>query len=352
MPRLVVLLCALALTACSPPAPAARHATPAPVASGGPAAPARPKPARPTPAWTFTATGDFGTGEATRQVLRAMARTGADAHLALGDLSYAGPDSEQPWCEMVTRILGEGAPFQLVAGNHEDDHGRDGHIREFTACLPDRMGSQGRYGSEYYFDAPGLARFILVAPDLTVDSDVYDYARGTAHERWLRDAVAGARTAGLPWTVVGMHKSCVSASVKHPCEIGQDLVDLLLELGVDLVVSGHDHNYFRSGQLAVSGGCQQLRIGAFEGDCIADDGSDNAYGKDAGTVFVVVGAATDNLYDVEAGDAEFGYLAAAMGANREPTTGFLRVRLTASRLRGRFVNVAGTSGFGDRFVIR
>ena len=46
-----------------------------------------------------------------------IARIGrADPHLVLGDLSYAGDDSEIPWCELVTSTLGDEAPVAIVAG--------------------------------------------------------------------------------------------------------------------------------------------------------------------------------------------------------------------------------------------
>jgi hypothetical protein len=45
-------------------------------------------------------------------------------------------------------------PFELVAGNHEDD-GPDGLITKFDDCLPHRLGTlTGTYAKQYYFDYP------------------------------------------------------------------------------------------------------------------------------------------------------------------------------------------------------
>jgi hypothetical protein len=43
--------------------------------------------------------------------------------------------------DYVRSRVGDRFSFQLVAGNHEDDFGGDGHISEFASCLPDRMDS-------------------------------------------------------------------------------------------------------------------------------------------------------------------------------------------------------------------
>src|SRR5918992_5798607 len=111
--------------------------------------------------FVFTAAGDYGFNKDTTATLDLIARSGASFNLALGDLSYTdAPESD--WCAYVHSRVGKTFPFQLVAGNHEDDFGEHGHISEFADCLPDRMNSIGDYAKEYYFDYQGLARFIMI----------------------------------------------------------------------------------------------------------------------------------------------------------------------------------------------
>src|SRR5918997_3766812 len=99
----------------------------------------------------FTAAGDYGSSKDATATLDLIERSDASFNLALGDLSYTdAPESD--WCDYVHSIVGETFPFQLGAGNHEDDFGEDGHISEFASCLPDRMDSVGDYPEEYYFD--------------------------------------------------------------------------------------------------------------------------------------------------------------------------------------------------------
>jgi hypothetical protein len=239
--------------------------------------------------------------------------------------------------------VGATFPFQLVAGNHEDDRRTNGFIDDFAACLPDRLGSTGRYGAEYYFDFGGLLRVILIAPGLEIGGEAYRYVPGNAHYDWLAARIDEARTAGVPWVVVGMHEVCITAGAKG-CEIGADLMDLLIARRVDLVLQAHDHTYQRSKQLACA------RENSYVSSCVVDDGADGRYTRGAGTVFVITGAFGRALYDILASDAEAGYFARSMGANLLPTNGFLKVAVSPAELTAEFVAVSG-SGFTDRFRI-
>jgi hypothetical protein len=299
-------------------------------------------PAQFTETVTFAAAGDHGSTDATTASLSALASSGATFYLALGDLSYGSTGAEQSWCDLVTSRVGSSYPFELVSGNHDDD-GSNGFIDSFAACLPDRMGAQGRYGAEYYFDYGTLLRVIMIAPDLTIGGESYQYVRGTSHYAWLEQAIDGARTAGIRWVIVGMHKVCISVGSKS-CEIGADLMDLLIAKRVDLVLQGHDHDYQRSKQLTC----------AFEGSvvsaCIADDGSDDTYIKGAGTVFVIAGAFGRSLYSIDTADPEVGYFARWMGSNANPTYGFVKYTVTPSQISAQYVGTSGGT-FTDSFRI-
>src|SRR5262245_52846306 len=115
-----------------------------------------------SPTFTFTAVGDYGSTTDTDTVLNKIATAGSSFHLALGDLSYDVVGNETAWCNRVKNIVGQTFPFELIAGNHEDDSRVNGWIGNFIQCLPDRLGVTGAYGSEYYFDYNN-ARFILAS---------------------------------------------------------------------------------------------------------------------------------------------------------------------------------------------
>lgn len=290
----------------------------------------------------FSVLGDIGSTDAADAVLRSIADRDDDFTLALGDLSYGDDGEEQAWCRFVTRRVGATHPFELVSGNHESD-GKDGHIDRFVRCLPNRLpGLVGTYGRQWYVDQPAvtpLVRVVMISPALDFGRGAWSYDDGTTHQAWLRAAVAGARAAGIPWVVVGMHKPCLSVG-NYACDPGTELVDVLLDTGVDLVVTGHEHLYQRTKPLALGAGCRTIRPGRFDPDCVATDG----------TTFVTVGTGGTGLRDVHGSDSERRYFAALSGKDRAPSHGSLDVTVSADRLTATFVPVAG-GRFTDRVVL-
>jgi hypothetical protein len=298
----------------------------------------------------FTAAGDYGSSADTTATLDLMARSGADFNLALGDLSYAdAPESE--WCDYVRSRVGDELPFQIVAGNHEDDYGEHGHITKFAACLPDRMDSVGDYPEEYYFDYRNLARFIMISPDLTIDGKHYFYGDSNEHYEWLEKTIDDARAADISWVIVGMHKNCLSVG-EYYCNIYQELMSLLVEKKVDLVLHAHEHTYQRTRQLDTGSSCTVVKVDSFDKDCVVDSGEDDAYTKGAGSVFVTTGAAGEELYETNPDDPEAGYFVTWMGKNRDARKGFAEFRVSRGAISAEFVGSTSTSDFADEFVIR
>jgi hypothetical protein len=235
----------------------------------------------------------------------------------------------------VSSFLGADFPVELVVGNHQDDDRVDGFIGDFADCLPDRMGAEGTYAAEYYFDVGGIARFIMIGAGNDVDGVTYDYEVGNVHYRWLEQAIDGARAAGMEWVIVGMHKVCITAENK-PCEFGTDVYDPLIDKRVDLILHGHDHDYQRSKRLT----CATPEV--FRAACVADDGSDGVFTKGAGTVFAVIGnTGGGGLTEIDTSDPDIGYVAAWHGANSpDPGRRYLLVTVSPDRLDAEFV---GTS---------
>lgn len=304
--------------------------------------------------FTFAAAGDFGAGTRAAASLATLDASGTDFFLALGDLDYGETPTDAAWCDWVKsglHTLGPTYPFQLVAGNHEDQDGADGYILNHAACLPDRMGStlglDQQYAAEYYFDYPAgtpLMRAFMISPDLTIEGVTYGYKLGDAHYRWLSDAIDDARAQGIRWIVVGMHYPCISASASG-CSIGQPLFNLLLDKRVDLVLAGHHHNYQRSKQLAlVPGTCPSFVLGGFDQDCVADSGTEVMV-RGAGTVVQVVGTFGRSGSSIKPADPELPYFASTAGV----TNGIMVYTVTRDRLDARYVPSVGS--FTDSFSI-
>jgi hypothetical protein len=300
------------------------------------------------------AAGDLGATSRTDATLTALDRSGAQFFVALGDLSYGDRSPEQAWCDYVKSklpTLGPAFPFELLVGNHEDAGGSDGSIVNFGACLPDRLGATlgpaGQYGVEYYFDYPAsapLVRMIMTAPDLSVGGVTYTYATGDSHYNWAASAIDGARSAGIPWVVVAMHKPGLSAG-SHGGSVNVAFTNLLVQKKVDLVLEAHDHNYQRSKQLALGTGCSAVPYGSYDADCVVDDGSDSQYGKGAGSIFLIDGTGGESLSSVSGTSSEGPYFAKVNGS----TYGFTKYTVTADRIDAQFVNSVGS--FTDAFSI-
>ena len=274
--------------------------------------------------FSFGAVGDFG-GAASSDMLALADRlrvSGASFLLSLGDLGYTA--DETAWC---AAIKGRFNDVLVVAGNHDTTESGPGDIAQtvvqcpFTLGVPVTAGpGTPGYGYEYYFDYPAaspLARFILIAAGVGGQIN-YDYSVGSPHYNWVVDSVNTARSSGIPWVIVGMHKQCITVGAKTSCEMGQAIFDKLVDLKVDLILQGHDHVYERSKQLALRFSCGTVpAAGAYDAACAGDDGSDGSYVKGDGSVVVVQGTGGAPLYNVriDGSDAELGYFSAVMGGN-------------------------------------
>lgn len=300
----------------------------------------------------LTAAGDFGVGTPTASVLDKVMQLHPDANLALGDLSYSKVTPETAWCSYVKSHVGEGFPFELVAGNHESLDIPNGEINNFSSCLPNQTpGVVGTYGREYYVDMPKgapLVRVIQTSPNLAFSDGKWAYAQGDAHYTWVANAIDDARAKGVKWVVVTAHEPCLTIGIQN-CPTNKDLYQMLVAKKVDLVLHGHEHSYMRTHQLrSGTGGCPTIAIGSFNPACVAD--SDSAFVGGQGTVFATVGTGGETASSIDTGLPNAGYFAAWSGSNVNKTFGLLDLHLTDSQITAQFVPTSG-GNFTDAFTI-
>ncbi len=304
--------------------------------------------------FSFGVTGDLGGNSSTTGVLNAVAASGSQAFFAIGDMSYSQITPESAWCDYVHSKVGADYPYELVAGNHEDD-GPDGLISNFAGCLPDKLGGvQGDYPRQYYLDYPAaspLVRFIMISPKLTFppSTSSWSYSAGGTRYNWTASAIDGARAAGIPWVVVGMHMYCLSL-VNFPCATGTDIMNLLFAKKVDLYLQAHDHGYARTKQLALNGTCTAMPTTSFNPDCVADASASSAYTAGTGTVMATVGSGGRSLNQEHPELAQGPLFQTSMGSASNATYGFLKVDVSSTRLAASFVRGAGGS-YTDSFTI-
>src|SRR6266702_7914049 len=310
------------------------------------------------PSFTFTAGGDIGGNTQSSASLDMIASSGSNFHLVLGDLSYSEITPESAWCSYVQSHVGSNFPFELISGNHEDGgESQDGLIDNFVQCLPDMLGAVGTYGKEFYFDYPAaspIARFMMISPGLTfTNGGTYDYSAGTAHYNWVSDTIDNARAAGIKWIIVGMHKNCISMGIM-PCDIGNDLFNLLVSKKVDLILQGHDHDYQRSKQLALNGAtCPAIQAETYNSNCVVNDGSTGSYTQGLGPVVDIVGTIGEYLHSISTSDGDAGYFAKWMGNNINPTNGLTKFTVSSDQLTvsANFTGSTVPNNFTDSFTI-
>ncbi len=310
--------------------------------------------------FSFAVGGDIGKSSNTSATMRFVGMYNPAFYLGVGDMYNSGdnsdPNLESDWCAFVKAQLTAGGmqnsatfPFQIVTGNHEDDAQRNGYILDYAACMPDRMTSTGTYGVQYYFDYNN-ARFIMLSPGMTVDGTTYTYSSASPEYATVAGWIDDAQTANMDWIIVGEHKNCISAGYKGTCEMGQDLMNLLIQENVDLIFQGHEHIYQRSKQLQLNPDCLTLTVDAFNDHCVRTNTTSNEYQKGNGPVVVITGATGASISSYNDLDDELPYFISISSSNNYPTYGFTYVSVTSDAISAQFIPTA-VGSYYDFFKI-
>lgn len=191
-----------------------------------------------------------------------IAARAPDAILLCGDLVSNGMQYSHwrdqffkpNWLDLLSRV-----PLYPVLGNHEFDSPL--YYRFFSLSGNERW---------YSFEL-GPVHFVAL------DSNA-DCSPGSVQYRWAEKELLGPRT--KPWLVVFFHHPPYPATldVEHGrlgAEVRRHLSPLFERSQVDLVVAGHEHNYYRSVPIGgvtyviTAGGGGGLREHAPEGDLVA-----------------------------------------------------------------------------------
>ena len=252
------------------------------------------------PTFSVVAAGDFGTGsdqegQVSLAIEEWVVTQNPDAFLTVGDTIYPEGDPryfERSWHEPFGWIADRGLDVIGALGNHDYAAGDRGR------AVMDLLGMPG----PWYRTTIGDANIIVLDANRPNDED---------QTRWLRRQL---RTSRKSWTIVVMHQPPYSCSRGGDPEIRERWVPLLEEYEVDLVLSGHEHNYQRF--------------------------------ADAGTTFVVTGGGGDRLYPVGDCDASFPPLVGSDDENYH----FFVFEGSATRFEGAAVGMDGS--VLDRFTIR
>ena len=277
-------------------------------------------------------TGDTGIDDpAAAQVLAGMAR--ARTALIVGDLAY-DPAREAEYCAFVRSRIPAGA--QLLPGNHEAQDG-DGAFAAYASCLPDLWSVSGSYAEGHWYADRGNMRLIGISPNIALPSGTRTYARGTPEREQLKDWIDAAKAAGK-WVVVSMHMPCLTVGA-HGCSSDPTITDMLIGKSVDLILSGHDHNYSRSHQIS----------GTAAAPVVVD--RDGAFVAGAGSIFATVGAGGHNPRAVASPLPAWAATASGTNSPGGIAYGHLELTATEATLTARYVADAGNRSYADTFVV-
>ena len=284
------------------------------------------------PAADLAVTGDTGIDDpAAAQVLAGMAR--ARTALIVGDLAY-DPGREAGYCAFVKAKIPAGA--QLLPGNHEAQDG-DGAFAAYASCLPDLWSVTGSYAEGHWYADRGNMRLIGIAPNIALPSGTRTYARGTVEREELKDWIDAGKAAGK-WVVVSMHMPCLTVGA-HGCSSDPTITDMLIGKSVDLILSGHDHNYSRSHQIS----------GTAAAPVVVD--RDGTFAAGAGSVLVTVGAGGHNARTVASPLPAWAATASGTNSPGGIAYGHLELTATEATLTARYVADAGNRAYADAFVV-
>lgn len=261
--------------------------------------------------FVFAAYGDQGVTTDAGVTARRVLEAAPAFTIVAGDIAY---DSWDAWFNIMEPVSST-RPTMTSLGNHDD-----------PATVLERFdypNNERWYSFDY-----GNVHFIALETG-------YDAATTTQNPEqlaWLEnDLKAASADPSRVWTVVHFHFPAYSYGTDHggTPEVVASFVPLFDRYRVDLVITGHAHNYQRS---------YPLKNG------VVTDSSRNAYSDPAGTIYLVVGTGGRNLRALRTSVPSW----AAYGSDSE--FGFLRVTVNGSTLTGEQIDDADGQPT-DRFTL-
>ncbi len=260
----------------------------------------------------FSAMGDFGTGGSLQRdvvTLLSPADKRGELLLALGDNAYSSGTEQEFQQHLFTPMapLLRELPLFASPGNHEYVTNKAQPYLDNFYLPANNPARSERY---YSFDW-GHVHFISLDTSCTLG--LAETGCEAAQKSWLAQDLAATKQ---PWKVVFFHYP-VWSSGEHGSQpkIQREYPPLFEQYGVDLVLTGHDHNYERTRPM--------------KGTAVAPSGT-------RGVTYVVVGSGGASLRSFPGSQPGW-------TAYRNNTHGgFLSVVVDGGTLSAKFITVGGT----------
>jgi uncharacterized protein (TIGR03382 family) len=191
----------------------------------------------------FTAVGDFGTGGTDqKEVAAAMLQARPELFVALGDNAYSsGTESElqnnlfAPMAALLSEV-----PLFASLGNHEYVTNQGQPYLDNLYLPSNNPANSERY---YSFDW-GHVHFVALDSNCAIGLASADRCALAAQKAWLEKDLAATTQ---PWKVIFFHHPPWSSG-DHGSQLSmrRNFAPIFEKYGVDLVLTGHDHNYERT----------------------------------------------------------------------------------------------------------
>lgn len=186
--------------------------------------------------------GQAGANAVAATLSSALAQSGS-ASFIINNGDVVDSKSESQW-NMLLKSSGPSLTNTTImpaAGNH--DSGNSTFIDHFNLNTPEKSTSTGAYYSVNYSNA----HFIV----LNTNESSGSYAEfSPAQIAWMKADISAAKKNGAKWSIVVMHMGPYTTAEhvnnSNIISTRKSIAPLFNELGVDLVLQGHDHVYARS----------------------------------------------------------------------------------------------------------
>jgi len=207
--------------------------------------------------WNFIALGDTRnweentTNDIRKTILEDVMLSNPNMEFILhtGDMVNSGGEQDDwdRYYEDIDLLVQNNVTFIYAVGNHEIYTFRlpDGSYGPKELNFSTYMRNVEMLGNErfYSFDNKGI-HFIIIN---TEEFYTYEFEITTEQEEWI---IADLQSNTMNFTIALMHRPMYSikdaSRVNHAANIRAVLEPIFIEYGVDLVFSGHDHNYYNT----------------------------------------------------------------------------------------------------------
>jgi hypothetical protein len=229
--------------------------------------------------FNFATVGDFGCSTNTQNTIESMQSKDPEIVLALGDLSYHS--TADCWFDMMSPIKDK---LMITLGHHD---------------VEDGQAKMSQYMNSFAMDKPFYSYDYNKVHFLVMSAKSVYYKGSEQYNFVLEDLKKASENENVNWIVVSSYGPPYTSPSEHTAfkELREVYHPIFEQYGVDLVLSGHNHNYQRTYPLTYnpndSGEPTVTNTAATDYD-----------GQKDGIVFAIVGTGGVNFYSFN-GQAPF-----------------------------------------------